>query len=231
MAPVRLVELAPLYRRHVRSAKSVDHEPLVVWTAQVAKRVLANPPSGTFESGWSPEFLKDVARISAFKDGPSLVREFLDRHGIAMIVEPTLSSWLDGAALMCRNVAVIALTLRHDRLDNFWFVLMHELVHLFKHLGSDGQFYDDLDSHDQSDPNEIEADGLAADILIPPGEWRTSPASRLRSAEAVHHLAQRLRVHPAIVAGRIRKTYKDYRVLAGLVGQGEVRRHFAEFQE
>ena len=29
---------------------------------------------------------------------------------------------------------VIGLTLRYDRLDNFWFVLLHELGHVFLHL-------------------------------------------------------------------------------------------------
>jgi HTH-type transcriptional regulator/antitoxin HigA len=232
MGPVRTTEFAPLYRRHVRSAKAVDHEKLVVWTAQVAKTALAHPPSGRFDSAWSPDFLRDVARISVFKEGPSLVREFLDQHGIVMVIERELSPWLDGAAMMCRNVPVIALTLRHDRLDNFWFVLMHELVHLFKHLGAEtASFYDDLDSDDQADPKEMEADRLAGEILIPSDEWRTSPASRLRSADAANHLAQRLRIHPAIVAGRIRKSYKDYRVLSSLVGQGEVRKHFPQFQE
>ncbi len=232
MGPVRAAELVPLYRRHVRSAKAVDHEKLVVWTAQVAKKALAHPPSGRFDPNWSPDFLRDVARISVFKNGPALVKEFLDQHGIVMVVERALSPWLDGAAMMCRNLPVIAVTLRHDRLDNFWFVVMHELVHLLKHLGAEAvSFYDDLDSDDQADPKEVEADQLAGEILIPSDEWRTSPASRLRSADAANHLAQRLRIHPAIVAGKIRKAYKDYRVLSGLVGQGEVRKHFPEFQE
>jgi HTH-type transcriptional regulator/antitoxin HigA len=216
----------------VRSAKTVDPEKLVIWTAQVAKRALAQPPSGKFDSTWSSEFFRDVVRISVFKDGPSLVKEFLAQHGIAMVVEESLSPWLDGAAMMCRNVPVIALTLRHDRLDNFWFVLMHELVHLFKHLGVETvSFYDDLDSDDQADPKEVEADRLAAEILIPSNEWHASPASKLRSADAARHLAKQLKISPAIVAGRIRKTYRDYRVLSGLVGQGDVRRHFPEFQE
>ena len=227
--PFRLAELAPLYRRHVRTAKATDYESLVVWSAQVAKRAIEHPPSGSFDSAWSSEFLTDVARISVFKEGPSLVREFLDQHGIVMVVEPALSPWLDGASMICRNVPIIALTIRHDRLDNFWFVLMHELVHLFKHLGGDADsFYDDLDSDDQADSREVEADSTAAEILIPKEEWRTSPASRLRSTDAACHLAQRLRIHPAIVAGRIRQNYKDYRVLSGLVGQGEVRKHFPE---
>ena len=231
MRPFRAPELAPLYRRHVRAAKAVDYERLLVWTAQVAKRALERPPSGKFNSTWSTEFLTDVARISVFKDGPSLVSEFLDQHGIVMIVEPALSTWLDGAAMICRNIPIIALTIRHDRLDNFWFVLIHELIHLFKHLGPDAEsFYDDLDADDQADTREVEADSTAAEILIPNEEWRTSPASKLRSADAAYHLAQRLRIHPAIVAGRIRKHYRDYRVLSGLVGQGEVRKHFGEFR-
>jgi HTH-type transcriptional regulator/antitoxin HigA len=232
MEPLRPSALTPLYRRHVRSAKAVDHERLAVWTAQVAKVALRHTPSGTFDPSWSPEFLREVARISTFKEGPSLVKEFLEQHGIAMIVEPALSSWLDGAAMKYRHIPIIALTLRHDRLDNFWFVVMHELVHLFKHLASEtASFYDDLDSDDHADPKEMEADTLAGEILVPSDEWRISPASRLRSAEAAHHLAQRLRIHPAIVAGKIRRSYKDYRVLSGLVGQGEVRKHFPEFQE
>jgi HTH-type transcriptional regulator / antitoxin HigA len=231
MGPVRSLDLAPLFRRHVRSARSVDQERLVVWTAAVAKTALAHTPSGKFDSTWSADFLRDVARISVFKDGPLLVAEFLDQHGIVMVVEPSLSPWLDGAAMMCGTVPVIALTLRHDRLDNFWFVVMHELVHLFKHLGGQvASFFDDLDSDDQADPLEAEADQLASEALIPSNEWRTSPASKLRSADAANHLAQRLKIHPAIVAGRIRKAYKDYRVLSGMVGQGEVRKHFPAFQ-
>ncbi|HUP39741.1 MAG TPA: ImmA/IrrE family metallo-endopeptidase [Vicinamibacterales bacterium] len=232
MAPVRLLDFAPLYRRHVRSARPIGQEQLVIWTTQVAKTALAHPPSGNFDPTWSEDFLRDVARISVFNDGPSLVREFLDRNGIALVVEPSLSPWLDGAAMMCRNVPVIALTLRHDRLDNFWFVVMHELVHLFKHLGSaSASFYDDLDSDDLADPKEVEADRLASEALIPTSEWQISPASKLRSAEAVNHLAHRLKIHPAIVAGRIRKTYKDYRVLSGMVGQGEVRKHFRNYPD
>jgi HTH-type transcriptional regulator/antitoxin HigA len=216
----------------VRSAKPVDHEKLVIWTAQVAKKALAKPPSGAFDPTWSSDFLRDVGRISVFRDGPSLVKEFLDQHGIVLIVEKALSPWLDGAAMVCRNIPLVAMTLRHDRLDNFWFVLMHELVHLFKHLGPEAtSFYDDLDSDDRADPREVEADALAGDILIPPEEWKVSPASKLRSADAAHHLAQRLRIHPAIVAGKIRKHYKDYRVLSSLVGQGEVRKHFSDFLE
>lgn len=231
-SPVGKLHLFPMFRRHVRSIKAVNNEALAVWTIQVARRALKNPPSGQFESTWNTQFFRDLVRLSAFSNGPALAREFLDQHGIAMVVEAKLSAGLDGAAMMCRGIPVVALTIRYDRLDNFWFVLMHELVHLFKHLDSTtDSFFDDLDSDDQADPREVEADQLASELLIPQAEWEQSPARTVRSSVTATHLAQQLKIHPAIVAGRIRKTYKDYRVLSGMVGQDEVRKHFDEFKE
>ena len=44
-------------------------------------------------------------------------------------------TYLDGAAMLSAfSQPVVALTLRYDRLDNFWFVLFHELAHVFLHL-------------------------------------------------------------------------------------------------
>src|SRR5437773_2542449 len=53
MAPVRIPDFAPLYRRHVRSTKAVNQEGLIIWTAQISKRALAHQPSGKFDSTWS----------------------------------------------------------------------------------------------------------------------------------------------------------------------------------
>jgi HTH-type transcriptional regulator/antitoxin HigA len=104
------------------------------------------------------------------------------------------------------------------------------LIHVARHLSADWVgFYDDLDIDDTSNPQEREADTLAGEALIPENEWRNSPARNLRTSDAVEHLARRLRIHPAIVAGKIRHHYKSYRVLNRLVGQGEVRRLFPDF--
>jgi HTH-type transcriptional regulator/antitoxin HigA len=229
--------MSAMYRiqRHVRSAREVDQEALVVWRARVVMKAIEAEPKVRFDSSvLTDDFLREVARISVFDSGPQLAQEFLGKHGIAMVVEPAMPrTYLDGAAILFRSdLPVIALTLRYDRLDSFWFVLMHELVHLAKHLGKEtDSFYDDLDSEDTSDPREVEADRLAGETLVPSREWLTSPASKLRTSEAVIHLATRLKIHPAIVAGRIRFTTKQYRILTGLIGQGEVRKCFPEFEE
>lgn len=48
------------------------------------------------------------------------------------MIEPHLNrSRLDGAAIMTHDGApIIGMTLRHDRVDDFWFTLCHALGHV-----------------------------------------------------------------------------------------------------
>jgi len=223
-----------LYKRthYVRSARQMDVYALAAWKARVCIRAIATPPPVHFErKSLTYEFMHELAHLSMLTDGPRHVAEYLQGVGISMVIEPHLpETYLDGAAILARpDLPVLALTIRHDRIDNFWFVLMHELIHIWRHLRGDiTTFYDDLDLEDSSNPQEQEADRIAGEALIPETEWIRSPASRLRTGEAVQHLANRLRIHPAIIAGRIRHHHRSYRVLNRLVGQGQVRQLFPE---
>ena len=120
---------------------------------------------------------------------------------------------------------VIGLTLRYDRIDNFWWVLMHELAHATFHLDDSPAFIDDL-KLSGTDAKELEADQLAQDALIPPEAWEESELTDRHSAMAVIGLAQELGIHPAIVAGRTRHELGDYRKLSQFVGTGEVNHLF-----
>lgn len=227
-------EAVALFRQtqHVRSARDMDRYALTAWTAQVVILARKNPPPVPYKVHTvNLAFMRDVTRLSVFYQGPMLAREFLAKRGISLVVEPHLPrTYLDGAAIMAESgPPIIALTLRHDRIDNFWFSLMHELAHVGLHLSREtGQYFDDLDFGPNGDKREVQADELAGEALIPEEEWRNSPASRLRSPEAAQHLADRLRIHPAIVAGRIRHEFRSYRVLNQVVGHGQVRRLFAD---
>jgi len=226
---------AVLYKhgRHIRSARQMDLYALAAWNARVCIRTLESSQVAKYDQAvLTPEFMHELAHLSTLSDGPRKACEYLRNVGISVIIEPHLpETFLDGAAILVEpNRPAIGLTIRHDRLDNFWFVLMHELIHVAKHLNADSTgFYDDLDIDDLSHPQEQEADDLAGEMLVPDREWQTSPARNLRTPDAVEHLARRLRIHPAIVAGKIRHHYKSFRVLNRLVGQGEVRRLFPEF--
>jgi HTH-type transcriptional regulator/antitoxin HigA len=152
-------------------------------------------------------------------------------NGIHVVFERHLSgTHLDGAALKLPGGSpVIALTLRHDRLDNFWFTLFHELAHVALHLDGDDieAFYDDLDAP-RREQCEQNADAMAEEALIPAEVWRTSNLKKRASAAAVHELAAKLRINPAIPAGRVRFERKNYKLLKDLVGIGKVRCLFTE---
>ena len=81
----------------------------------------------------------DLARLSVHADGPARVAKVLRSFGIVFVVlEHLPGTYLDGAALRRSDgVPVIAITLRYDRLDNFWFTLIHEFCHVACHLSAD----------------------------------------------------------------------------------------------
>lgn len=158
----------------------------------------------------------------------------LAQHGVPLITERHLSrTHLDGAALRLGDGRpVIGLTLRYDRIDSFWFCLLHELAHVGRHMDHDSgdAFVDDLSlagvKRTREDPRESQADEWAVEALVPRDAWQTSTAREKPTPMAVMHLAQMLHVHPAIVAGRVRHERNNYRLLSQFVGTGDVRRQF-----
>ena len=92
--------------------------------------------------------LTKIARLSWSEDGARQAKELLAKDGIALVTERHLpKTYLDGVALRLGDGRpVIGLTLRYDRIDNFWFCLLHELAHVGRHMDHDrGEaFVDDL---------------------------------------------------------------------------------------
>ncbi len=225
---------AILYRKtqYVRSARRMDEYALAAWAARIMNRAMEDSSVTEYKPGTVDlAFMQTVAHLSRLEDGPMAACRFLKAHGISLIVEPHLPhTHLDGAVLLASiGKPVIGLTLRQDRIDNFWFCLMHELAHLSLHLdNTEAQFYDDLESENEENALEREADELAGEALIPAEAWRRSAASRIPSAEAALVLANKLNIHQAIVAGRIRNELRSFRILKDLVGHRQVRRQFSD---
>ena len=105
------------------------------------------------------------------------------------------------------------------RLDNFWFALLHELVHVDKHLNKAQLFIaDNLDDKTRSGKaEEDEADEGATEALIPKKFWEKSAVRRTFEVDDAILLAKEVGVHPAIVAGRVRHETGDWRLLSGLI--------------
>lgn len=220
---------APL---HQNGSRLMDDYALLVWRIAVLSKARRQRPSkGYVEGTITADWLRDLAKLSKFEQGPRLAQEFLADSGIVLVIEEHFKkTYLDGAAMLDDELPIVALTLRHDRLDNFWFALMHELVHVQKHLKKSTSHLfiaDNLDDKTRSSLEEREADDGAREALIPLEEWNNSAVKVMPTAENVIALANKLRIHPAIVAGRVRYETNNWRILNSLLGtKGEVRKNF-----
>ena len=200
---------------------------LYAWIARVIQRARQKREHlGSFEREQiSAAFLRELAQMSWSEHGPLLAIEYLQRHGIAVIVEPQLrGTQLDGASLKdVHGMPIIALTLRYDRLDNFWFTLLHEAVHIWKHVDNEKDtFVDDLNVASE-DRREAEANRLAGEAFIPRLVWKRSDAFISPSKESIERLARELRIHPALIAGRLRKESGNFALFSEMIGRNGVR--------
>lgn len=207
-----------LLRKTLNGAiKPESHYATYAWIARVLIRARdqRRPDVRYVQGSIDSEFLRQVAKLSRADQGPLLAREFLAMKGITLVIEPHLpKTKLDGAAFLDEDGSpVVGLTLRFNRVDYFWFTLMHELVHVQRHLGRQSStFVDEGDGGDQDD-REAEANIFAAEAFIPRQVWKSSEAYRTKRSEAVVRLADSLMIHPAIVAGRIQRETGKYNIL------------------
>jgi HTH-type transcriptional regulator/antitoxin HigA len=176
--------------------------------------------------------VRGLVALSVHGDGPMRARTMLAELGVILVVLPHLpGTHLDGASLRRSDgVPVIALTLRRDRIDSFWFTLLHELAHVVLHLADDRTFIlDDLEIS-SSEAIEQEADDWAQRALIPDELWSVfKRKGEYTSMADILAFARRVEVNPAIVAGRWQRANKNFRKFAGLLGHNEVRPNFPEF--
>jgi HTH-type transcriptional regulator/antitoxin HigA len=218
--------------QHERADRPNDRHALMAWTARVIEMARAMKPRGRYQPGClTPEVLNGLVHLSALDDGPRKAQDYLSKYGITLVVvEHMPQTRLDGAVFfMAPDRPVVALTLRFDRVDNFWFTLLHEIGHLLRDFGeATVGFFDDLESTSTGEPREVAADAFARDTLIPPAEWERSPLRDAPNPGYVRDLAARLGIHTAIVAGRVRKEHSSYRILSNLVGHGDVRALFQD---
>lgn len=229
-----LSAIPALHRQSVRSGSTEDPFALPSWKIRVMRRASEKHLKRHFEPADVNEtFLAHLRGLSRHSDGPRMAVSLLEEYGIAVVIEGHLKgTHLDGAALrMAGGAPVIALTLRYDRLDNFWFCLFHKLAHVVRHLRGTGTdaFFDNL-MHHSLEQVELEADRFATDALIPPAHWEVFIQGKRPSEQRMVDEARRLVIHPAIIAGMIRRERNNYAYFTRLVGNRAVRKHFPDWR-
>lgn len=163
--------------------------------------------------------LPELAALRKSVEDLRLIPALLAKAGVRLvIVEPLPSSKIDGACLwLGPSAPVVGLSLRFDRIDNFWFVLRHELEHV---LNEDGKDLPVVDSNLEAGAAESEsvsraerkANLAAAEFCVPQKllERFVSEAEPPFSRQTVLAFADRLGVHPGLVVGQLQQRLGRY---------------------
>lgn len=216
-----------LFRRRVDASEALSR----LWLSRVRDRAqwsIVVDGVNNFE-GLDADDLRQIAALS--KDVEILPRlvTILRERGILLVYEAAIEGMkLDGAVFVVDSGnPVVALSLRYSRLDIFWFTLLHELAHVaLHHHRLVAPILDNLDDQDEmrNELAELQADKLARDSLISRSDWRSCSAKYTQSEGEMIDFANKVGVHPSIVAGRLMREWKRHDIFAKTVNEVDVRK-------
>jgi HTH-type transcriptional regulator / antitoxin HigA len=154
--------------------------------------------------------LKDLLiSAAAIRKVPRILAEC----GIRFVIVETLpGAKIDGVCFwLSDEKPVIGMSLRFDRIDNFWFVLRHELEHVVRLHGRDAAMLDvDLEGDragvgaDVPDEERV-ANQAAADFCVPKKSLESFIArkSPFFYDHDIIGFSRTMQVHPGLVAGQL----------------------------
>ena len=201
----------PLTLRYRRSKRpGPDEYARIAWIKRVES--LANrrklPPYSALR------FKKALPYLFNLSVEPAQVAELqavLQALGVGFIlVEHLPKTFIDGATFRIGRNPIVALTLRYDRIDNFWFTLAHELSHV---LSEDYRLYEESQDPAKKD-KEDKADREAAEWILPRRalkEFLRTHDNYIRPLD-IKNFAENYNRHPGIAAGRIQHSLQNYQI-------------------
>ena len=161
------------------------------------------------------------ALMSAQEEARHVTR-LLNECGVRfVVVEPLPASKIDGACFWLKDgEPAIALSTRLDRIDNFWFVLRHEIEHVLCEHGKTETLIFDEDLSDGEAQDQVEEERIAneAASVFPFSRSELEDyIARVQpyyfSEQKVLNFSARLGVHSGIVVGKLQRRFGDYRYL------------------
>lgn len=166
---------------------------------------------------YSPEKLRaaleKLQALRATPEGTRYASQILAEAGVRLVfVEAMPGTKIDGAAFWIDGQhPVIGMTLRFDRIDNFWFVLRHEIEHILQEDGkANAEVFVDSDmggNADSSDACELRANNAGAEFCVSTDHLEAfiSQVQPYFSEKKVLQFAQNINVHPGLVVGQLQR--------------------------
>jgi HTH-type transcriptional regulator/antitoxin HigA len=159
------------------------------------------------------EALAELRSLLVSVESTRLVPRVLERAGVRFVVVETLpTAKIDGVCFWLDDRSpVVGLSMRHDRIDNFWFVLRHELEHVRLGHGKHQMILDtELEGERAgSGPDVPEeerlANAAAAEFCVPSAQMKAfvDRKAPFFSERDLVGFARSLGVHPGLVAGQL----------------------------
>jgi HTH-type transcriptional regulator / antitoxin HigA len=194
-----------------------------------ARQLAASMIVAPFTETRLAEAERKLRQLAAYPKEARHLSNILSEYGVRFVViEPLAGVKIDGAAFwLNEEEPAIAVSLRHDRNDGFWFTVMHEWAHL--RAGDVISVDTDLIIDDEGitvplveDEAEKLANMRAADSLIPQGEmWSfISRVGPYYSRDRVIQFAHKMKIHPGIIVGQLQhKKELGYSALRDLLAK------------
>lgn len=201
-----------------KSAANLSATPVqIAWLYRV-KQIASEMLTCAYSPDSTRIALTRLRSLMTGSDGVSKVPRVLAECGIRFVlVEALAGSKIDGACFWLNEKSpVIGMTLRFDRIDNFWFVLRHEIEHVLQGHGKAAAMLDiDMESESVesgiADEERI-ANEAAQDFCVPSSQLDAFIARKAPffSERDLIGFARILKVHPGIVAGQLQRRTKRY---------------------
>jgi HTH-type transcriptional regulator/antitoxin HigA len=148
------------------------------------------------------------------------VPRILAEAGVRLVIVESLpNAKIDGVCFwLDKSSPVIGLSMRFDRIDNFWFVLRHEIEHVLQKDGQAKEIIDvDVTDTDRPGlpPEEEAANNAAADFCVSNTEMDSFIARKAPffAEKDIIGFARRVNVHPGLVVGQIQRRTKRWDLL------------------
>lgn len=200
------VDEVPLLRGELRasSERGSEYGALVSWVQRV-KQLARQRPARQYDPDRLRRAIPDLRALTQRPEQIANVPLLLRDLGVHLVVVRHLPrTYADGVVCMVDGQAAIGMSLRYDRIDSFWFTLMHEVAHLF--LGHECPPVDTIDNKAAlSEGIEAEADLQARQWLVDHQalqlfvQRNTPYFSKVR----VQQFAASQQLHPGIIVGQL----------------------------
>ena len=197
-----------------KTVVSSDATPVqLAWLYRV-KQIASEMVVGNYSNSSVRRSIELLRPLTSAAEEARKVPRILADCGIRFVIVESLSTAkIDGVCFWLDHTSpVIGMSLRFDRIDNFWFVLRHELEHVVHEHGKSVISIDaELEGERAGTGNGVAeeeriANQAASDFCVPKKTMDSFIARKapVFAERDILGLAATLKVHPGLIAGQLR---------------------------